>query len=416
MKDIIALRVQRWRHASICQLCQFSTAHTRRWPLPQRFDGVNCRQNPQLRWKRALNNISSYPLKRRFASGVLKNAQPTSQNAALPDVVEDLRSIRQSNSVPSDESIVQLLRKCLQIAESFVQHEHGQQEKQRQEDGTNAITSLLDLYEKNASRQPSKVTQSVEQQTSESVSQIANELLQDEKVFISPKALACYTKIQTLLRKPHHFPAIFSLYANKPIPDPNSSPVKFHQQNPRSIKNAVPPELANMALDVAIEQKNLALALAIIDSTFCAPAFHRAKVFKKAALPLCGLAAAPIASYTVASWVATLQNTMDISMATGIAFSAILAYVAFTSSVGIVAITTSNDQMVRVVWLPGMPLRHRWLREEERSALDKVAMAWGFKDPLMRGEEEGEEWETLRELIGMRGMILDKTDLMEGMQ
>jgi hypothetical protein len=182
MKDIIALRVQRWRHASICQLCQFSTAHTRRWPLPQRFDGVNCRQNPQLRWKRALNNISSYPLKRRFASGVLKNAQPTSQNAALPDVVEDLRSIRQSNSVPSDESIVQLLRKCLQIAESFVQHEHGQQEKQRQEDGTNAITSLLDLYEKNASRQPSKVTQSVEQQTSESVSQIANELLQDEKL------------------------------------------------------------------------------------------------------------------------------------------------------------------------------------------------------------------------------------------
>jgi hypothetical protein len=415
MKDIIAFRVQRWRHASICQLCQFSTAQpTRRWPLPR----VNCRQNPQLRWKRALNNvlIPSYPLRRRFASGVLKNAQPTSQDAALPDVVEDFRSIRQSNSVPSDQSVVQLLRKCLQIAESLVQHEHGQQEKQRQEDGTNAITSLLDLYEKNASRQPSKVTQSVEQQTSESVSQIANELLQDEKVFISPKALACYTKIQTLLRKPHHFPAIFSLYANKPIPNPDSSPVKFHQQNPRSIKNAVPPELANMALDVAIEQKNLALALAIIDSTFCAPAFHRAKVFKKAALPLCGLAAAPIASYTVASWVATLQNTMNIGMATGIAFSAILAYVAFTSSVGIVAITTSNDQMVRVVWLPGMPLRHRWLREEERSALDKVAMAWGFKDPLMRGEEEGEEWETLRELIGMRGMILDKTDLMEGMQ
>jgi hypothetical protein len=43
-------------------------------------------------------------------------------------------------------------------------------------------------------------------------------------------------------------------------------------------------------------------------------------------------------------------------------------------------------------------------------------VAWGFKDVLRRGEEEGEEWENLREFIGMRGMILDKTELMEGMQ
>ena len=82
----------------------------------------------------------------------------------------------------------------------------------------------------------------------------------------------------------------------------------------------------------------------------------------------------------------------------------------------VLAITTANDQMERVVWLPGIPLRHRWLREEERAAMDKVAVAWGFKDPWMRGEETGEEWESLREFIGMRGMILDKTDLMEGMQ
>jgi hypothetical protein len=34
----------------------------------------------------------------------------------------------------------------------------------------------------------------------------------------------------------------------------------------------------------------------------------------------------------------------------------------------------------------------------------------------MRGEEVGEEWESLREFIGMRGMILDKTELMEGME
>jgi hypothetical protein len=72
--------------------------------------------------------------------------------------------------------------------------------------------------------------------------------------------------------------------------------------------------------------------------------------------------------------------------------------------------------MERVVWQSGVPLRHRWLREEERAALDRVAVAWGFKDIYMRGEEEGEEWDSLREFIGMRGMILDKTDLMPGMQ
>jgi hypothetical protein len=81
-----------------------------------------------------------------------------------------------------------------------------------------------------------------------------------------------------------------------------------------------------------------------------------------------------------------------------------------------VAITTANDQMERVVWAQGVPLRYRWLREEERAALDKVAVAWGFKEPWKRGEEEGQEWESLREFIGMRGMILDKSELMEGME
>jgi hypothetical protein len=107
---------------------------------------------------------------------------------------------------------------------------------------------------------------------------------------------------------------------------------------------------------------------------------------------------------------------MDVGPATWIAFSAIMAYVVFTSTMGVVALTTANDHMNRVVWIPGRPLRQRWLREEERAALDRVAAAWGFKDPLMRGQEEGEDWETLREILGMRGMILDKSDLMEGME
>lgn len=103
-------------------------------------------------------------------------------------------------------------------------------------------------------------------------------------------------------------------------------------------------------------------------------------------------------------------------MATNVAFAGILAYVGFTATIGMVAVTTANDQMDRVTWATGMPLRERWLKEEERAALDRVAGAWGFKETWRRGEEEGREWEELREWIGRRGMVLDRVELMEGME
>jgi len=90
--------------------------------------------------------------------------------------------------------------------------------------------------------------------------------------------------------------------------------------------------------------------------------------------------------------------------------------VATVSAYGYIAITTYNDHMERVTWIPGMPLRNRWLREDERAAADKVALAWGFKERERRGEEEGEDWDLLRTWCGYRGMILDATHLMEGME
>jgi hypothetical protein len=303
------------------------------------------------------------------------------------------------------------MQRCQDIAETLVHQEQDPAKK-----GDNEISSLLDLEEKSSPKKRSKSPKNTDPRLANTLSQITYDIMTDEKVFISPEALACYTKTQTLLKRAEQFPEIFHLYAHKPVPEENSSPVKYHKANPKDINSVIPTDLANMALDVAIEQRNLSLVLAIIDNTFCAPAFHRAKIFKKAAMPLGGLAAAPAACYAVASWASTLQNTMDPSTATGIAFAATLAYVGGVSSVGILAITTANDQMERVTWLPGVPLRHRWLREEERAALDRVALEWGFKDVYMRGEEEGEEWESLREFVGMRGMILDQTDLMPGMQ
>lgn len=107
---------------------------------------------------------------------------------------------------------------------------------------------------------------------------------------------------------------------------------------------------------------------------------------------------------------------MDTFTATNLYFGGILAYVGFTATIGFVAITTANDQMDRITWAVGTPLRERWMREEERMMVDRIAGAWGFQERWRRGEEEGSDWEALREWAGMRGMVLDRTELMDGMQ
>ena len=56
------------------------------------------------------------------------------------------------------------------------------------------------------------------------------------------------------------------------------------------------------------------------------------------------------------------------------------------------------------------------MREEERAAMDKVVQAWGFSETWRHGEEEGEEWEYLKDWIGERGGVVDRVELMEGME
>ncbi|KAJ5135322.1 uncharacterized protein N7515_004600 [Penicillium bovifimosum] len=405
----------------ICQLCQFSTSTPRALPIARlpiarasQTPASNFRSQPTKRTDR-LTVGSSVTIPRRYVSAA---ATKTSPEVAIKEIARDASVLHQSDTVASNQVVVELLQRCQRVAESLISQTRDQNEGIQKGEG-NAISSLLDLEKQSAASskgQQPQTSQHPDARLADAISQIVIEIIKDEKVFISPEALTSCIETLTLLRRAEHFPEIFYLYANKPVPEENSSPVKLLKPNPKSINSAVPADLANMALNVAIEQKNLPLVLAIIDNTFCAPAFHRAKIFKKAGVPLAGLAAAPAACYALASWAATFQNTMDPNVATGIAFAATLAYVGGTSSMGILAITTANDQMERVVWIPGIPLRQRWLREEERAAMDRVAVAWGFKDPYMRGEEVGEEWESLREFIGMRGMILDKTELMAGME
>ena len=416
MKRIALQAARRRAQGSICQFCEYSTfspAHSTT-PLTAALS-YNFNSKPTPTYRRAPFR-PRYGIVHRAASTLANGNSEIDPNSALKDILSESRAIITGPSLPSEESVLHLLEKSSYVVDIALSK--GARSGKNIKYATSSVLGLDDERSK-----PSKTVK--EENTPEknfqlrataAVSSMLNELLRDPKIFISPKILEQYTTIQCRLGRIDHIPEIFTLYANKPAPQSNGSEITFRKPNPKSPQNAIPVELSDKALHAAIGQKNLSLALAIVDCSFCTPAFYRSKLIRKAAIPAAGLAATPPAAYMAASYIAGLQSAMDPSTLTWVSFSAILAYVTFTSSVGLVALTTSNDQTNRMVWLPGTPLRNRWLREEERRALDQIAVAWGFKDPEFRGEEQGEEWENLRELIGLRGMILDKTSLMEGME
>ena len=219
-----------------------------------------------------------------------------------------------------------------------------------------------------------------------------------------------------ILRNPTTLPEVLELYSNKPVPVPGSSPIRYKSQNPNKVANAIPQAVADNALQTAIAVRDLDVAMGIVEASYTTKAFHRAKFMRVAALPTTGLALSPFAAYVLASSFAGWQTTMDPSVATSIAFTGMMAYVTFTSTLGLVAITTANDHMDRITWQQGVPLTERWIREEERAAIDKMADAWGFRESWRRGEEEGRDWEDLREWVGLRSMLLDSVDSMADMR
>lgn len=243
---------------------------------------------------------------------------------------------------------------------------------------------------------------------------LAFELISHPAAFISPKVLSAYVSFQSLIKDPTPIPVAFSLYAQKSYTPPGAS--KLIIPNANQSKNAIPRGIADAALSAAIEVKDMALCLDIIDTSYGLPAFRRAKLIREAT-PVAILAGLmPPVAYAIGDILARHQDEVAHSHALGFAFTGILAYITFTAGLGILAVTTANDQMVRVTWAIGTPLRLRWLREEERAAYDRVAQAWGFEDPVKRGFEEGEAWELLREVVFKKNMILDNPALMDGME
>lgn len=225
-----------------------------------------------------------------------------------------------------------------------------------------------------------------------------------------------YTNIQRLLRRPNSFPEVFHLYATKPAPKPGSNPPEYVPQNAAAASSAIPQEIAVAALNAALPTKNLDLALDIIETTAAAAGHRRAKLVKKALPPAVALGAVPCVLFMGASQFAMSQTLIPSSTAMTVLFGGMLTYLGATGTLGYVTITTVNDHMVRVTWAQGVPLWERWVREEERAAVDRVVCAWGFKEQERWGEEEGAMWEELKDWAGARGMIVDKTELMAGME
>jgi hypothetical protein len=282
--------------------------------------------------------------------------------------------------------------------------------------GPSAAASLLDL----SLDRPKQLRRTTEihmeiDQLSRQLSDTTFRLLSHPNVFIGPKLLAKFVNVHCHLQDPNRLVEAFELYASKPIPIEDSDPVAFTTSSPDSVSMAVPPHVASRALQIAVDARSLPAAMGLVAASSATTASRKAKFVRHALLPAVGLSLAPLAAWALASQFAQWQTSMDPATATNVAFAGLLAYAGFTSVVGLVAITTANDQMDRVTWAPGIPLRERWLREHERAAVDRVAAAWGF-GPARRGEEEGADWDTIKTWVGLKGMILDRVELMEGME
>ena len=192
--------------------------------------------------------------------------------------------------------------------------------------------------------------------------------------------------------------------------------MKYVPSWPASPKSAVPKSAADSALNYAIRTRDLPLAQEIVDTTYATPAHKWARLVQKAGIPLGALTLSPIAAYFLAERMASNLPHIEPVYATWSVFAMICAYIGWTSILGVVAATTDNRQMQRVSWQVGTMLRERWLREDEREAIDRLACAWGFRDRRRRGEETGKVWGQVREWAGTRGMILDKVSLMDNME
>ncbi|KAK3397795.1 hypothetical protein B0T20DRAFT_231994 [Sordaria brevicollis] len=362
-----------------------------------------------------------------------KTAPPQSQGQHVtPDVDRITKEFLAKQGIPSEHMTLTALRALvrptvpLAASASDPESSHDSQSAAAgaEVDQTGASDLLgLDANGRNA-RAPAAAPEhlqlithlSFSKDAADQISDAAYAIISHPPVVITPLLLKEYVALQAFLGKPKTLPHVLGLYAYKAAPKLKSGELAYRERNPDLPKSAVDPEVAEIALGAALDAKDLDAAVGIVENTYATKAFTRAKLVRKAFLPMTAVGLAPVTAWMVAKSYATWQDSMETVLATNVAFFGMLAYVGFTATMGIVATTTANDQMKRVTWGPGIPLRERWIREEERAAYDRIACSFGFGEELRYGEEEGEEFDVLREYILSKGMILDAVNLMPGMQ
>lgn len=332
-----------------------------------------------------------------------------SHGNSLPSFIKAIQS-RVLLNLPKEEDVIASLIACKEHAAQKRLSAHSSKASPAA-----AILSLDDTAQSLALKQgKAESTTPSPSPEDEELAKLAFTIITHPSIFISGDVLAAYVDLAVCLRQLSNLPTAFALYAKKPYLRPGSSTLS--KTYPTSPKYAIPDEIASKALDGAVSAKHMELALDIINTTYGAPAYRWNKIIRKAGPAGVAAILSPAAVYILAQQAAKYQDVVGEDLAAKYAFAGLLAYLGFTASIGLVALTTANDQMDRVTWLVGTPLSRRWLYEDERAAYDRLAQGWGFKDPNMRGFEEGPEWELLREYVTGKSMILDNPALMEGME
>ncbi|KAI4643187.1 uncharacterized protein J4E92_010007 [Alternaria infectoria] len=416
----------------VCQLCDyilqkpasrraFLSASSLRTPSIRRQNARTTTLTPRI----LVRSIATTPrtaaaIDTRDDGGLHTSDRIAALKSHLAQVEARIQEIFNSPKVEKEHVIMEAFEGLDSIAQEAIAIRARQPQLQKaaiRQSSAGAILSGLDGDEtaETAKRKSSKMLGLDALPSPSYLSKLAERLLKHEKVFLSPNVLAIYIHLQRLLARPKTIPEALYLYANKPVPVEGSSPPKFSKPSPKSAKQVIPADLADEALTAAIDAKDLALALDVVDHTYRAPAWRRHRILTKMGLPGVLVGLTPLALYMIAQELSVYSGFIDPWTFKLYAFMGMSTYVLCTGTLGFVALTTYNDHHDRVVWRPGVPLLDRYIREDERAALDRIACAWGFKEVWRRGDEEGDDWEGLRQLVLLRGMVLDKPDLMPGM-
>jgi len=354
---------------------------------------------------------STYPDLNIQAADAEKVPRQLTDPTQLANIVESTKKkFLATDGIPAKQLTTAALETCLKAAQALQPQIHRAEVKSRA-----STSKLMELGAERTGQRPNAMEASLAESVKK-ISYSAYSIISQPNVEITPAFLELYVAIQSSLGRPESLPAVFEMFATKKKPVVKNGVVQYVGSNPNAAVKAIEKDVADMALQTAIDAKHLDAALGIVEASISLPAFKRQKLIKNATTPALALSTLPFGIFGLASaYAAYWQNTMDVSTATGIGIACISGYFLVVGSMGMIAKLSNKDQMKRVTWAPGTPLRTRWLREEERAAMDKIACAWGFKEPWRHGEESGPEWEGLKEYMGYRQMILDRVEFMEGM-